>query len=115
MILLLAFASLVFLFREPLLGAVRDVSAPTVRIARAERIVPGQAQAGDVSANGYVVANRIASLATVLSGRLVEVHAEDGDIVEAGAVVARIQFDDLEAQYEAAVRRAAVADRRHTN
>ena len=87
-----------FLLREPLLSLMGGGGGPTVRTGRAAKVVPGQAQAGDVSANGYVIADKQASLASVLSGRLVELNAAEGDTVEKGAVVARIQYDDLEVQ-----------------
>ncbi len=47
-----------------------------------------------VSGNGYVIARRRAALSTVLSGRLVEIHVEEGSRVKKGEIVARIQFDD---------------------
>ncbi len=103
--------ALLFLFREPLLGLFADARGTTVKTARAIKVVPGQAQQGDVSANGYIVADKQASLASVISGRLVELNAAEGDTVEADAVVARIQYDDLEVQEKQAVarREAAVA------
>jgi len=94
---------LAFLFKDPLLALVGG--GTQVRTAKAVRVVPGQATAGDVAANGYIVADTQASLASVLSGRLVELHAAEGDIVEADAVVARIQYDD----YEVEAKRAAAA------
>jgi multidrug resistance efflux pump len=109
-ILLLSVAGVAFLYREPLLSLFQGVRAPEVRTARVQRVVPGEAAEGDVSANGYVVANRTTSVATVLSGRLVQVNAEEGDVVEQDAVVGRIQFDDLEAEHEAAKERQAVAE-----
>ncbi len=109
-LLLLGLAAAAWLFREPLLGLAAKVREPQVRLARAVRVVPGRAGEGDVSANGYIVANRQASVATVLSGRLVEVSAEEGDVVPAGAVMGRIQYDDLEAAAEAAAQRVRVAE-----
>ncbi len=50
--------------------------------------------AAGVSGNGYIIARRRAALSTVLSGRLVEIHVEEGTQVKKGQVVARIQFDD---------------------
>ena len=94
-----------FLFRDPLLGMVASKGGQAVRTGRA---VKGGARSGAprarVSANGYIVADRAASLATVLSGRLVELNAAEGDIVAKDEVVARIQYDD----YEAEARRAAL-------
>jgi len=103
-------AGALWVFREPLLGLVSQVREPEVAVGRAVRVVPGTAREGDVSANGYVVANRQASVATVLSGRLVELAAEEGDVVPADAVMARIQFDDYEAAWRAAEQRVGVAE-----
>jgi len=94
----LALLTVLFLLRKPLLGLLGDGGGRPVRMGRATRVVPGQATQGDVAANGYIVADTQASLASVLSGRLVELYAAEGDLVEAGAVVARIQYDDLEAR-----------------
>ena len=90
------------LFRDSILGLF-GAGGPQVRTAQALRVVPGQAKAGDVSANGYIVADRQASLATVLSGRLVELDAKEGDIVEKDAAVARIQFDDYEVEVQTVI------------
>ncbi|MHC5011279.1 MAG: efflux RND transporter periplasmic adaptor subunit [Planctomycetota bacterium] len=109
LLVVVALGGVAWLFRGPLLGAVQTATATEVRTARVRRVVPGQAEEGNVAANGYVIANRIASLATVLSGRLVELHAEEGDTVEENAVVARIQYDDIEAQWAGAKDRVAVA------
>lgn len=64
------------------------------------RIVTAEYEATDaadgVSGNGYVIARRRAALSTVLSGRLVEIHVEEGSRVKEGQIVARIQYDDYE-------------------
>jgi RND family efflux transporter MFP subunit len=102
-------AGALFLFREPLLRLVSGGAAEGLEVGRAVRVGPGQAQEGDVAANGYVVADRTTSVATVLSGRLVELHAQEGDVVPENFVVGRIQHDDLEAQETAAGQRVKVA------
>ncbi|MCA9321962.1 MAG: biotin/lipoyl-binding protein, partial [Planctomycetes bacterium] len=68
---------------------------PTVRIQAAGVL---RAATEGLSANGYVVARRRAALSTVLSGRLVEIRVEEGSRVEKDDIIARIQFDDYEAQ-----------------
>jgi len=108
---IVAVGALAFLFKDTVLGWFGGNGA-TVRTAKALRVVPGQATAGDVSANGYIVADTQASLASVLSGRLVELHAAEGDIVEKDAVVARIQFDDYEVEYERTLAAVKAADAR---
>lgn len=92
-----AVAGLLWLFRAPLLGLFGGPAARSVRTALAVRVAPGEAAAGDVTANGYIVADRTASLATPLSGRLVSLLADVGDPVVEGAEVARIFSDDLAA------------------
>ena len=56
--------------------------------------------ADGVSGNGYVIARRRAALSTVLAGRLVEIHVEEGTTVSEGQIVARIQYDDYESALE---------------
>lgn len=109
LVLLLALGGLAFLFKDELKARVTaGGGGTTVRTGHAERVVPGDAKAGDVQANGYVIADRSASLASVISGRLVELNAKEGDTVEKDAVVARVQYDDLEAiEAEAKARTAA--------
>ena len=57
--------------------------------------------AGIVSGNGRIEANEI-DIATKYAARVAEVTAEEGDLVEAGAVIARLDIRDLEAQLRAA-------------
>jgi RND family efflux transporter MFP subunit len=100
-----------WLFRDAIFARVSEATTGSARVrtALARKVVPGEAKDGDVAANGYVVADRQASLASVISGRLVELNAQEGDIVEADAVVARVQYDDLEAQEQEANARAEAA------
>lgn len=58
---------------------------------------PDDANAGLVSGNGRIEATEI-DLATRIAGRLQEVLVNEGDFVEPGQVLARIQSDSLEAQ-----------------
>ncbi len=104
--------ALLFLFRAPLGRLLGGEGGKPLRTGRAVKVVPGQAEEGDVSSNGYIVADRQASLATVLSGRLVEMEATEGDTVEKGAVVARIQYDDLEVQERQAIKARLSAEAR---
>jgi RND family efflux transporter MFP subunit len=112
--LFLAFAGLLLLviFQAPLLGLFGGAGGAVVETGRAVKVVPGQAAEGEVSANGYIVADKQASLSTVISGRLVELHAAEGDAVKSGQVVARIQYDDLEAQERQALAQVTAAGAR---
>lgn len=56
---------------------------------------------GFVAGNGRLEATEI-DIATKLAGRLSEVLPREGDMVEAGSVVARLDVDDLRAQLRAA-------------
>ena len=69
-------------------GAVREVDTSAAVVT--------------ASANGYVIARKKAALSTVISGLLVELKVEEGSVVKAGDVVARLQYDD----FETAVREA---------
>lgn len=66
-------------------------------------VVGGSAGAGGLTANGYVVARTQASVSSKLPGRLAYLGVEEGDHVEAGTVLARLEA----AEYEATVRQAA--------
>ncbi len=120
-LLLVALAAVAYYYRDKIPSPRRSSSVenrawPT---ATAEAWGRLKAVTTGVAANGYVVARRRAALSTVLSGRLVEMNVEEGDHVQAGDVVARIQFDDYEARVRQAnrsvdltqaSRREAVAD-----
>lgn len=108
--LALGVLAVVFLLRAPISNLVSGGGGTTVKVGRAARVVPGQAGQGDIAANGYIVADTQASLASVLSGRLVELHAKEGDVVGANVVVARIQYDDLEVQERQAAAARASAE-----
>ena len=52
---------------------------------------------GIVAANGRVEANQV-EIATKLPGRILEISPREGDVVEAGAIVARLDAAELEHQ-----------------
>lgn len=62
---------------------------------------PGGLPAGFASGNGRLEAVEV-DVATKMAGRLAELGPREGDWVEAGAVVARLDADDLRAQLRAA-------------
>jgi RND family efflux transporter MFP subunit len=111
LIVLLGLGGAAYLFRDEIWAKVEQARAGApLRTARAERVTPGAIKAGDVAANGYVIADRSASLASVISGRLVELNAKEGDTVEKDEVVARVQYDDLEAAEAEAKARTVTAE-----
>jgi len=61
-----------------------------------------------LTASGYVVARRKAVVSSKIQGRLAELRVEEGSVVRAGEVIARLESTD----YEAAVRRAQAAVQR---
>lgn len=77
--------------------------APTVRVAEVREARPGEQQT-ELSAAGYVSSRRRSVIAPQVSGRLVEVAVEEGDAVEKGQVLARL--DDRDARVGAARVRA---------
>jgi len=82
------------------LGGRRGIA---VEVARAE--LRGGSDASStrgLTANGYVVARTKASVSSKVPGRLAYLGVEEGDRVQAGAVIARLEA----AEYEAAVRQA---------
>ncbi len=67
-----------------------------VEITSVSFISPGQAGAS-LTASGYVVAQRKASIASKATGRLVYLGYEEGDRVKEGQIIARIESADVEA------------------
>lgn len=63
---------------------------------------------GIVAPNGRLEANPV-DIATKLPGRLLELAPQEGDMVEAGAVVARIEATDIEHQLHQAEAQATLA------
>ncbi len=68
-----------------------------VEITTATLISPGQANAL-LTASGYVVAQRKASIASKATGRLVYLGFKEGDRVKIGQIIARIESEDVEAE-----------------
>lgn len=98
-----ALAVLGFVFRRQLAEVVDRFQLPTVRTAVVtEGSKLATSAVAGTAANGYVVAARRAALSADTPGRIVELHVEEGSVVEAGELVARLFSDE----YEAALRRA---------
>ncbi len=72
-----------------------------VATAAVSRIAPASAQSL-LTATGYVVAQRSASVASKGTGRLEELNVEEGDKVKAGDVIARLEAQDVNASLAAA-------------
>ncbi|MBA4313222.1 MAG: efflux RND transporter periplasmic adaptor subunit [Chlorobiaceae bacterium] len=78
--------------------AIRNifVEDPIVDVTTVSYISPAQADA-ILTANGYVVAQRKAAIASKATGRLVYLGYKEGDKVKEGQIIARIESADVEA------------------
>jgi RND family efflux transporter MFP subunit len=77
----------------------RNNRGPEVTVVRAT-LRGGRGGSGGLTANGYVVARTKASVSSKVAGRLTFLGVEEGDRIERGAIIARLEA----AEYEAAVR-----------
>jgi RND family efflux transporter MFP subunit len=73
-----------------------------VRVATVESSGGGSAVAAGISANGYVVARKKASVSAKLPGRLAYLGVTEGTVVRSGEIIARIESADFSAAREAA-------------
>jgi RND family efflux transporter MFP subunit len=83
---------------------------PAPVIASSPTSSAATAPAGSLTASGYVVARRQATVAAEVTGLLVEVRVEEGQKVKAGEVLAVLESTLAKADTDAAVARAASAD-----
>jgi RND family efflux transporter MFP subunit len=72
---------------------------------------PAAANGTVLNASGYVVARRLATVSSKVTGRVAEVLFEEGAEVKAGQVLARLERDTDEAQYAVARANAEAARR----
>ena len=82
--------------------------APRVELTRVQRLFTATAQ-GSLTATGYVVAQRQASVASKGTGRLTSVQVDVGDRVTKGQVLATIEEADVKAKLLQAQARLEVA------
>ncbi len=75
----------------------------------AARGTPGGAGAV-LDASGYVVARRTATVSAQITGMVTEVLFEEGDFVEQGQVLAKLNAQSASASLEASLRQAAAAE-----
>lgn len=90
--------------------------APAVRIAQVREARPGE-QRTELSAAGYVASKRRSIIAPLVPGRLVELRVEEGEAVQEGQVLARLDDRDArvallraEAEVRAAEARLSAAE-----
>ena len=79
------------------LSAPAEDAPPPLEIATAQR--PGSAQDAVLDASGYVVARRIATVSSKVTGRVDEVFIEEGMSVEQGQLLAQLDASSVQTQY----------------
>lgn len=84
--------------------ALTRLATPTVRTAVAQAASPGPGAASVLDASGYVTARRQATVSAKITGKVVHLAIEEGQRVEEGAVLARL--DDTEARAQLGLARA---------
>lgn len=95
--------------------ALRSGSSRPVQVAFAELVGGGASVSTGVTANGYVVARTKASVSSKITGRLEYLGVDEGDVVEAGQIIARLEAEDYaaalaEREAEHATARAGLAE-----
>ncbi|WP_374601421.1 efflux RND transporter periplasmic adaptor subunit [Arenimonas sp.] len=91
-------------------GLLREEPVPVrVAIAEAQTTQAAAAGASVLDASGYVTARRIATVSSKITGKVDEVLIEEGQVVEAGEIMARLEATDAQAQQDLAQARLAAA------
>ena len=78
---------------------LRGASATEVRTANAQA-VQGSSQSAVLNASGFVVARRLATVSSKVTGKIQEVLIEEGTAVKEGQVLARLDDTTVRAQYQ---------------
>jgi len=92
---------------------LRSSRALEVETATAQE-VSGSASAAVLDASGYVVARRLATVSSKVTGKVVEVNVEEGMVVKDGQVLARLDDSLARAQVEVAARQLDAARNDYT-
>jgi HlyD family secretion protein len=91
--------------------AAQSPPPPTQKAAAPEpAVAPPEPERGRLVASGYIVARRKATVAAEITGKVVEVMIEEGMVVQAGQVVAKLDSVLAEHDLALAQSRAAAAD-----
>lgn len=85
---------------------------PEVTVAQAEASQPGASSRGGslLDASGYVIARRAATVSSKVTGKVAEVLIEEGQVVQRGQVMARLDDTNIRASVEQARAQVAAAD-----
>ncbi len=78
---------------------LRDAAATEVQTANAQA-VQGSSQAAVLNASGFVVARRLATVSSKVTGKIAEVLIEEGTAVKEGQVLARLDDTTARAQHQ---------------
>jgi HlyD family secretion protein len=89
---------------------IRIPRAVEVRTATARAVAGGSAAGAVLDASGYVTARRQATVSSKVTGKVVEIHVEEGMKVQAGKVLARL--DDSTARRQLALAEAQTSSAR---
>jgi len=82
--------------------------AVKVQVASVSQTYPSQAFTL-LNASGYVVAQRKAALASKVTGRIIELNAEEGSPVKKGDIIARLESDDVKSAMDQATANLSTA------
>jgi RND family efflux transporter MFP subunit len=85
--------------------------AVEVRTATARAVAGGSAAGAVLDASGYVTARRQATVSSKVTGKVTEIHVEEGMKVQAGQVLARL--DDSTARRQLSLAEAQTSSARH--
>lgn len=91
-------------------AAVALMPRPTeVRVSSVLQSTPA-AQYAQLTASGYMVAQRRAAVASKASGRLIELNVREGSVLKKGELIARIDASDVQASIAAAAAGVRLAE-----
>jgi len=85
-----------------------SLTTPEVKLGEVTLVSPAQSQV-ELTATGYVVAQVFAKVAAKVAGRIAEIFVEEGQTIEKGARVARLEDVDFKTALATARARAAAA------
>lgn len=105
-IALAVIGGVIYLVAYPKLQAA--LSTSTVATGEVQIISPAQGQV-QITSTGYVVAEVYAKVASKVSGRIAEIYVEEGQLIEKGAKVARLEDVDQKSALAASRAKAAAA------
>lgn len=80
-------------------GEKSDVLLIKTALAKVQKFTPQQAEQITLQASGYVTARRKATVSSKITGKIVEVLVEEGDIVEQNQIVAKLDNSNAHNQF----------------